>query len=153
MFDDSKRQQLKKEIHELKDKMYASEQGRAILQTSQARNELTVTMRLGNDFFTGTIDRIIKNEEGLWQVVDYKTNRIQAAQVAETAQKYDWQMRGYALLLSQLFPQQKVFPVMLYFVHPARLYQIVYSRDEIAVIKREFENLIEKIKRTYPVAP
>jgi len=153
VFDDSKRQQLKKEIHELKDKMYASEQGRAILQTSQARNELTVTMRLGNDFFTGTIDRIIKNEEGLWQVVDYKTNRIQAAQVAETAQKYDWQMRGYALLLSQLFPQQKVFPVMLYFVHPARLYQIVYSRDEIAVIKREFENLIEKIKRTYPVAP
>ena len=108
-------------------------------------------MRLGDDFFTGTIDRIIKNDRGHWQVIDYKTNRISANRVKAVAQKYHWQMKGYALLLSHLYPQQETFPVLLYFVHPGEIFEQSFNKQEIEKIKEEFLTIIEEIKEKYPV--
>ncbi|WP_457565879.1 UvrD-helicase domain-containing protein [Caldithrix abyssi] len=151
VFDGEKRAELEGEILALKEKIFQSSVGLQILQAAEARNELTVMMHLGQDFFTGTLDRIIKNKQGLWQVVDYKTNRISAAQVRELARQYEWQMKGYALLLSKLYPQQEHFPVALYFVHPDQLHEIRYTPAEIEKIYAEFTSLIEEIKTKYPV--
>ena len=151
VFDLEKRKQLQNEIQELKTKILQSEQGLKIVRAGEAQNELTVMMRLGADFFTGTIDRIIKNDRGHWQVIDYKTNRISADQVEAVAQKYHWQMKGYALLLSHLFPQQETFPVVLYFVHPGKIVEQSFNKQEIEKIKEEFLTIIEEIKEKYPV--
>ncbi len=151
VFDPDKQQQLREEIKTLKEKIYHSPTGKTILTAPQARNELTITMRLGEDFFTGTIDRLIKNPQGYWQVIDYKTNRISAAQVPAKAKEYDWQMKGYALLLSQLYPQQKVYPVALFFVYPDVLFEETYSSQQIEAIKNEYVELIRQIKTQYPV--
>ncbi len=151
IFDAEKRNQLAQEILFLKEKMERSAIGVQLLQAKNAQNELSVTMSLGQDFFTGTIDRIIKNEQGWWKVIDYKTNHIRADQVAEKAQDYQWQMKGYALLLSQLFPQQQQFPVALYFVLPDELFERTYTKKDIEEIQNTFVSLIEKIKRQYPV--
>ncbi|MCB0298226.1 MAG: PD-(D/E)XK nuclease family protein, partial [Calditrichaeota bacterium] len=61
------------------------------------------TMRLGGDYLTGTLDRIYRTAEGHWEVADYKTNNIRAAQVAEAGEKYMMQMKSYAMLMAQLF--------------------------------------------------
>ncbi len=152
VFDPEKQQEIKKEILELKNKIYQAPEGRKILQASNARNEISVTMRLGNDYFTGTIDRLIFNEEtGLWEVVDYKTNRVTGEKVAQAGSAYELQMKGYALLLSRLLPRQEVFPVKLYFVHPAVFYEQRFSQDQIRAIEREFLEIIEEIKQKFPV--
>ncbi len=151
VYDPQKRAQFAQEILKLKEKVLASPVGRKIVRARVARNEIPITMRLGNDFFTGTIDRLIQDENGLWRVVDYKTNRIPRERIKAAGQEYDWQMKGYALLLSRIVPEQSVFPVDLYFIYPDALYSYQYSTDEIREIEEMFRQVIEEIKEKFPL--
>lgn len=131
--------------------MENSQHGKAIIQAKEVQNELVLTMRLGVDYFTGTIDRLQKNETGSWEVIDYKTNRISALKIEEEGQKYQMQMKAYAILVSQLYPQQEEISVSLYFLMIDRLYTKVFKREEVAGLRAEFQNLIEAIKQAHPV--
>ncbi len=151
VFDPQKQAQFREEILFLKEKITRSKVGKRIIQARPARNEIPVTMRLGDDYFTGTIDRIIRDENNLWHVIDYKTNRITENRLNSVGKKYEVQMKGYALLLSRLLPQQKSYPVDLYFIHPDALYSQTYSMDDIHYIEEEFLQLIAQIKQRFPV--
>ncbi len=151
VFDPQKQAQFREEILFLKEKITRSKVGKRIIQAQPARNEIPVTMRLGNDYFTGTVDRIIRDENHLWHVIDYKTNRITKSRLNSAGKKYEVQMKGYALLLSRLLPQQESYPVDLYFIHPDALYSQTYSMDDIRNIEKEFLQLIAQIKERFPV--
>ncbi len=151
IFDPPKRRQFGEEVRQLKEKIFNSPIGSKIVRASKARNEVSVTMRLGDDYFTGTIDRIILDERNLWRVIDYKTNRISKDRAELTGKEYEWQMKGYALLLSRLLPEQEEYPVDLYFVHADARYQRRYTHDEIKKIEEEFLELIREIKQKFPV--
>ena len=151
VFDPQKQAQFREEILQLKAKISQSPIGQKIISASPARNEIPVTMRLGADYFTGTIDRIVLDADQNWHVIDYKTNRVKKGRVASAGQKYEEQMKGYALLLSRLLPQQEVFPVDLYFIYPDELYQRRYSKKDIEQIEQEFLRLIAEIKERFPV--
>ncbi len=138
--------QFKKELLNLHEQIGQSPQGKKVMQAAEAGNEITVTMRLGSDYLTGTLDRIYKNEQGLWEVIDYKTNRIAEDQVESESVKYEWQIKSYALLLSRLYPDQDHYPVALYFLVPDIIRRRSFLKAETGAIKAEFLDIIEKIK-------
>ena len=107
-------------------------------------------MKLADNFLTGTIDRMYKNENGLWEVVDYKTNKINSGQIQLTAESYEIQLEVYALLLSALLPEQENYPVTLYFIQPDEIYQRVFTRDCLTKVESELLNTIKQIKQYYP---
>ena len=93
---------------------------------------------------------IIKHSDGnIWQIIDYKTNDIKSNQANTTAKKYLLQMDVYALLLSGVFPDQKEYPVNLYFTKPDEIYKKIYSPDEIKDIKIRVKKIINELKEKY----
>ena len=114
------------------------------------KTEISLMMSVSNDILSGTIDRIFVNDDGSWEIVDYKTNRISNKRVAWMSDRYRLQMEIYALLVSRLFPQQDRVTVTLYFIEPDMVFQMVYDRNKLLVIESNVLDLIRQIKK-YPV--
>jgi ATP-dependent helicase/nuclease subunit A len=144
-------QRFRNELAAIAQLVRESDEARAIVFAEQARSELTVTMRLGHDLLSGTMDRLYLNPEGLWEVVDYKTNRIKPEQIEQESSKYQWQIHIYALMLSKLYPQQKKYPVRLYFLHLNRFWIHAYSLNELDLIEKRLNRIILQIKENYSV--
>ncbi len=151
VYDPSLQQRFREELAAVSRRVRESETARAIVFAEQARSELTVTMRIGCDVLSGTMDRLFVNDDGLWEVVDYKTNRIVPAQVERESSKYQWQIHIYALMLSKLYPQQEKYPVRLYFLHPNRFWQRIYSLQDLEKVENDIQSIIREIKSYIPV--
>ena len=151
VFEGSLSNEIITEISGLVSRAYASEFAADILNATNYRNEIAVTTCLENDYFTGTLDRLYKNKDGLWEVVDYKTNRITEFQVESEAEKYNWQIKAYAFLLSRLYPGQEKFPVTLYFVNPDRIFQNVFNKNECMEIEENLLHTIRNINERFPL--
>ena len=139
------------ELQQLKGKISGSETARKIVYAREAQNEAAITIRLGGDFLTGTLDRMYRNEAGIWEVVDYKTNRVPAGQVEREAARYSLQLQAYALLVSKIYPGQKEYAVSLYFLHPDKLHTQRYTPRELTEIESAFSDIIHRIKEEFPV--
>ena len=151
VFDINLRRQWQHEFAGLLRRLQQSPTGRSVLQAAEYQNEIVITTRLGEDYFTGTLDRLYRNQEGNWEVVDYKTNRIAPSRVEQEAARYEWQIKSYAFLLSRLFSEQKSFPVSIYFIHPDQLVRRDFSRQDTEEIGAFFRRTIEEIKITFPL--
>jgi ATP-dependent helicase/nuclease subunit A len=140
--------ELSMEIHDLAAKVAESPFIKPLLNLSSAdyRNEVKVMMKLGEDYIGGTLDKIFKNKDGHWEVLDYKTNRIGRSQVAETLERYRIQSQTYALLLAHLYPQQEQYSVNFYFTQLDFNQQERYSKKDISQIEQEFGQVITEIK-------
>ena len=79
--------------------------------------EYSFALSRGSSILRGQIDLIIRDREGRLIVVDYKTSRIDAAQVEERATDYELQLRIYALAIQEVF-RQLPERAYLYFLHP-----------------------------------
>lgn len=151
IYDISVKKQLTTELLKIKQMMLDSEMGKRISASSEYKNEVSLTMRLDDDFFTGTIDRLQKNSAGEWEIIDYKTNRITPEQLEKTASDYEIQIKSYALLLAHLYPQQKSFKVTFYFLTVDNIFEKIFNQDDINSIVSEFKHLIREIKHKFPV--
>jgi len=149
VFDLETQTKLRQEIFEACEKIEKSADGRKILFAAESRNEISLTMRLGDDYFTGTIDRMFRNESGIWEAADYKTNRIGTGQVNDESKKYKWQIEAYALLLSRLFPEQETYPVSLYYLKPDKIFRQEFNKKQIEEIQLKFEDIVLAIKKKY----
>lgn len=150
IFDPETKHRLESEIPPMINRFYQSDQAKRIWNAAESKAEVSLTMQLGEDFFTGTLDRIFVNESGLWEVADYKTNAISADKTIATAGKYRMQFRSYALLLSRLYPDQQEFPVSFHFLNPDTRHQEVFHHSDIHDIEKEFLDIITKIKQYFP---
>jgi ATP-dependent helicase/nuclease subunit A len=142
--------ELKNDLTIFKRRIKESKFLAAIMDAIEFKNEVAVTMKLGDSFLTGTIDRMYKNENSLWEVVDYKTNRIESNQMATTAESYKTQIEVYAFLLSSIFPEQENFTVTLYFIQPDDYFQKVFTKDELSEIENKLLQTVQELKQYYP---
>jgi ATP-dependent helicase/nuclease subunit A len=144
------RTELKKELLVFEQRLKESPFLFSILNAKEFKNEISITMKLGDSFLTGTIDKMFKNQNGLWQVVDYKTNKIGTRQIANTAESYRTQIEVYALLLSSIFPEQDNYIITLYFIQPDDNFQKDFKKDELLEIENKLLQTIKEIKKYYP---
>lgn len=151
IFDPDLEKRFRADLRFFEQQIMCSAEGRDILFAETARNEVDITIKLGADYLTGTLDRIIYDKQDLWRVIDYKTNRISEKGLADEAKRYHLQMKAYALLLSKVYPGQDIYPVGLYFLQINKLYTLEFSKAELKAIEDRFIEIIEQIKTTFPV--
>jgi ATP-dependent helicase/nuclease subunit A len=142
---------LKDDIKRLYKKMTDSSIGKRILNAKKYRNEAVINAHIGNDYLTGALDRIILNEDDLWEIVDYKTNKISLENLDREAKKYEWQIKTYAIFISRLYPEQEQYPISFYFLEIDHLYQVTFSHDEIIAMEVDIIKIMAEIKKTFPV--
>ena len=151
VFETEQQQRFVQELQQIHQQIEKSQIGRQIVFAEQAQNEVDITIRLAQDYLTGTLDRIYFTKQDGWQVADYKTNRISAKQIESEAEKYKFQMEAYALLLSKVYPEQNDFTISLYFLHPDKLFSRHFTKTDIAKIEQQFIQIIEEIKKAFPI--
>ncbi|MGC8595468.1 MAG: UvrD-helicase domain-containing protein [Candidatus Kryptoniota bacterium] len=113
--------------------------------TGQIYVEQTITQKFGEDYLTGTIDLMVKSEKG-FQIVDYKTNRIDR-NIEEIYREYEIQMKLYALLCRMVNPDQKSVQATLVFTRKKNLsLSKTYQADELETFAGELQRLISELK-------
>lgn len=148
--DDKKKIALTQELNKLVEQIDRSPLIKKSLVASNFYNEASILKKIGSDFITGTLDRLYKNDQNEWVVLDYKTNRIAKSDVIRTALTYKIQIETYALLIAGVHPHQKMFEICLYFIYPDELYSEVFDSARINSIEAKFRRIIEEIKQFYP---
>jgi hypothetical protein len=87
---------------------------------SDALREYSLTIPLGENFLTGTMDVLLPHEEG-WEIWDWKLGAVRAPEdCLMLARRYEPQMQVYAYLVLRRFPEQHRIRVRLLFVEAAR---------------------------------
>lgn len=136
---------LKPDLFKLLHRFRTTPVGKHLLHCEQ-QSEVRLARQLSCGILSGILDRIFKNEEGIWEALDFKTNRTTQAELPSLVNKYSSQISYYALLLSEVFPQQQIYPVRLYFLSVDEEYRKEFTAGEIAGIRSKAEATIRGIQ-------
>jgi len=150
VFDDALQKQLQDELPAYIVPFSKSSRATAIFTDGNWKPEISLTMKMGSDYFTGTLDLIFRNAAGEWEVLDYKTNNISDGEVDSEGMKYDMQIKAYAILLAHMYPGQSSYSVTLHFLKPQKDYRREYKQADIEKLEDSFLNLIHAIKSLPP---
>lgn len=118
-----------------------SEFGKSVLSSKDFFAEYTINQAFGQDYLTGTIDRLYNDNEGRWCLLDYKTDKIKRESIAARAELYRPQVTFYALLVRKLFAQESVRATLLFTTYPEHPYHLNLGESELS----SFEDLISKV--------
>ena len=91
----------------------------AWLFAADALTEVSVTAELDGQRLLGTIDRLIVGPDHVL-AIDYKSNALVPATVAELPEGLRRQMRAYGVALAQIYPDRRIDCAILW-TKPARL--------------------------------
>ncbi|MGD0337814.1 MAG: UvrD-helicase domain-containing protein [Bacteroidota bacterium] len=123
----------------------SSDTGRRVLSADQIFTEYRLDGKLGNDFITGTIDRLVQIN-GIWEVIDYKTDSMNGISPASKIQAYRYQIMVYAWLVSR-YTSQIDIPVTLYFTDlPGAVSTVLIRKSEIDRFEEEMGRIIGNLR-------
>lgn len=120
---------------------------REISKYKDYKNEFTINSKFGENFITGTIDKLVKDENGNWFIVDYKTDKVASDDdLNRQATKYFYQIGFYALLVNKMF-QQKNIEAILIFTNKVdnNFIRIRFSPHDLEKIEKSIEKAINNI--------
>lgn len=124
-----------------------SEFGKSILSLKEFHCEYTVSAAFDGEFLTGTVDRLYRNEDGEWAILDYKTDSIDETQLLDRTEDYRFQMAFYALLVKRLFPKQSSVMATLFFTEcPDKPQSLQFGEEELYRIQEDIRRCIRGIR-------
>jgi ATP-dependent exoDNAse (exonuclease V) beta subunit len=97
---------------------------------------------LGGRYLHGYIDCLYQTADGAWRILDYKTNRVSADQVAGAAQPYEMQMFIYALATERVLGRAPD-DLSLYFLRPAVAHPFRFDDENRARVERLVNQTME----------
>ena len=120
--------------------------GREILSVDESMAEFSISATFGDDYLTGTLDRIYKDHEGKWNIVDFKTDGVPARDLGIRAAIYKPQVALYSLLVSQLYGQDAIRASIVFLSHPQKPIHYLFTKDEINEFETTVRDVVMKIK-------
>ena len=120
--------------------------GTMALNADEGYCERHIHAEIGSYIVNGIADRLFRDSKGLWQIINYETDRINQAGLGDSADYYKPQAELYALFIHRLYPEQQVIPVTIYFTNLATAYLVEVTREELQDIKEAWIERIEEIK-------
>ena len=119
----------------------------SVIRGTDSRTEFTISAPLGADYMVGTMDRIFRDGEGVWNLLDYKTDRLAREQVPDRATDYLPQLQFYAVLLAKYFGASTVRATLLFTVAPEDPIRYEFSAGNLGEIEQGILRDMERIRR------
>ena len=116
------------------------------LNADEVYYEQHIHAEIDSHIVEGTADRLFKDSRGLWQIINYETDRMNQAGLDDLADYYRSQIELYALLTHRLYPEQQVIPVTIYSTNLASAYSVEVTREELQDIEGAWIERIEEIQ-------
>ncbi len=113
---------------------------------SDVHTEFSISAALAGDFITGTIDRLYRAGDGIWTVLDYKTDSVGESQAAARAELYWPQLEFYALMVQRLCAASSVRIRLLFAHHPEIILEKMLGPDELLRQEAHVGRIISLIK-------
>lgn len=113
---------------------------------TEIRTEYSITAAVGEDFLTGTIDRMYRSTTGALTTLDYKTDDIPVEMIKDRAEIYITQIRIYAWLASKLHSNTPVRGVLLFTNHPDKPVICEFDKRALAMVEEECLGVMANIK-------
>ena len=125
--------------------------GQKLSACRRSKAEMPFMLKVKGGILTGQIDKLYLDDDGLWKIADYKTNRIQPAEKVREAERYRLQMGIYLLCLGRMFPKQDRYETTIYFTEIDGTHTFLFSREDLEQFTRDIEELIQRIsQRDFP---
>ena len=122
---------------------------REVLSNSGRRTEYALQAQLQTgDILFGIIDCFYRDADGIWTILDYKTDGPKnAKRKLEQKSRYEFQLGFYAYLVHLLFPEAAKINAVLFYTDRGELDRYTFDALSFANIERECERMIEEIRR------
>lgn len=117
---------------------WRGEWGSAVRHARRVYPELPFIYKTKQGMLKGQIDLLFQDARGDWVVLDYKTNRTDAASVSALAGSYAFQIGLYALVFSKLtgdLPSKGI----LYFTALPRAVEFLYDATALGAVEEKLE--------------
>lgn len=127
-------------------RFFESPLGQAIRRARSRAAELPFSLKVGGGVIRGQIDLLFQREDGVWEVVDYKSTEGSAAELAAASDRYRFQILTYALAAEALLGARPAAASLAYVLVPeAKRYELSDSVLESA--RRESERVFSTLRR------
>lgn len=120
---------------------------------TDVRTEFSISAALGDDFITGTIDRLFRDDTGVWTVLDYKTDAVTVTDAPGRARTYWPQLSFYAVMVRKLFAAELVRLKILFAELPELTLERDLSLTDLDTAEKEIVSAIALIKKGEFTAP
>jgi ATP-dependent helicase/nuclease subunit A len=124
----------------------ASECWKEVSRGRNAKTEFTITTAFGGDLLTGTIDRVYQDANGIWNVLDFKTDTVTVENLASRVKEYVPQLKFYALLVHRFFGVAPVRATILFTSMVNQPFAETYSIAALEGMEQEIDRVISRIK-------
>jgi ATP-dependent helicase/nuclease subunit A len=139
------RAQLADEIVSMHEQFMSHDAAARILAASDVRSELAFSLNLDGSVIEGAIDMTFVDGEGTRWVLDFKTDKVTAAQAKGHAEKYSFQLGVYALAVPRL-ADGSVPCASVFFLTPSVEVVLPVDRESLERVAAEAEKRIAGIR-------
>ena len=108
-----------------------SDIGKSALAADESYCEQEIHAMVGDHVIHGVVDRLFKDSEGLWQIVNYETDRFDSSEIETWIDFYRPKVELQAMLVHRLYPEQQAIPATIFFTSLAETFSIHLSADEL----------------------
>ena len=111
-----------------------------LASAEQSHRELDFILSTSSATLRGQIDLLTADADGTWRIVDYKSDRLNGADVAEHSRHHELQMRIYAAAAAGFLGSPPAEAV-LYYLRTGETHTISFDDEMIASIQNELGDL------------
>jgi ATP-dependent exoDNAse (exonuclease V) beta subunit len=123
------------------------------VEATRVRAEVPILLGLGETVLRGSIDLLVERGEAPPLVVDYKTDRLDGADPAERASRYETQRAIYALAAAESLGAPEAEVAYVFLERPAEPVLTTLEHMQMTAARQHLETTIRRIgKGDFPVA-
>ena len=104
--------------------------------------ELPFLARINGTLFSGKIDRLIKKDDGSWNIIDYKTSKIYDDQIMKELGKYACQLAIYRKAMQKIIGKD-----ICAFVYFTSAEKTCSANPDEAKVLSNINRIVEKIRQ------
>ncbi len=135
---------LGRELSDMLERLSQTPLMKQLTEAKQRLAELSFVYRAGAVDITGQIDLLHQDAEGLWHVVDYKSDRIAPEQTSEHAGRYELQMMTYLAAAGKAF-ETDIADATVYFLRAGVSHRFGATSDTIAAAEQRLADLATEL--------
>ncbi len=118
-----------------------------IREAQGSRSEVPLLIEVGGTVLRGSIDLLVEEDGKPPLIVDYKTDRIDGAELAELAARYEVQQTIYALAVAEARGATEVELAYVFLERPQEPVLAKWGAEEIAAGRRRLEAEIVRVTK------
>jgi ATP-dependent exoDNAse (exonuclease V) beta subunit len=139
------RTELERDIVNMCERFKADDLFARMRASTDMRSEMRFSINVDGAVIEGIIDRTFRLSDGTRCLLDFKTDKVEADQAQERAQKYSFQLGIYSLAVSQL-EGGSVPRASVYFLTPSVEVELPIERDSLEQVNREASDHVARIR-------